>query len=331
MSQKKTFHFETPKELDGYSLKESVYLFLTDIRHIPISKREVKKIIDSGGVHLNGDKRPRASRALAIGDKVLIFLPREFLLAKDEEINIQFELDSERVVFEDDAIIVVNKPSGLNTQASLDPKRDHLYAAVKRYLMAKSKYPEKVYAGLHHRLDVDTSGLVLFTKKKSANKNITKQFENRSIQKEYIAISLNPESKDVPDQFIVENHLARKKSGIESKQLRMESVASGGDYAKTEFKKMDWQEALLSKISDQQKQDFLKLKCLAFHVKPKTGRTHQIRVHLFESKLPILGDPFYFYENSSEKHRLMLHAAKLSFVHPLTEEKLSLEAEFLID
>ncbi|MEC9283917.1 MAG: RluA family pseudouridine synthase [Bdellovibrionota bacterium] len=331
MSQKKTFQFETPKELDGYSLKESVYLFLKDIRHIPISKREVKKIIDTGGVHLNGDKRPRASRELSIGDRVLIFLPREFLLAKDEEINIQFELSSERVVFEDDAIIVVNKPSGLNTQASLDPKRDHLYAAVKRYLMAKSKHPDKVYAGLHHRLDVDTSGLVLFTKKKSANKNITKQFEGRTIQKEYIAISLNPTEKIVQDRFIVENHLARKKSGIETKQLRMESVQSGGDYAKTEFIKMDWEHPLLSEISDSLKSIFTKLQCLPFHVKPKTGRTHQIRVHLFESELPILGDPFYFIAESSESYRLMLHAAKLSFVHPLTEENLSLEAKFLID
>ena len=244
MADGKNFHFVTPSELVGKSLKEGVFLFLSELRNIPLSRRDSKALIDAGRVHCNGDKRPRANKALQLGDRVLILLPGHFLQARDDEIDIGFELSAERIVYEDDAIIVVNKISGLNTQASLDPKRDHLFAAVKRYLRGLSSHPDKVYVGLHHRLDVDTSGLVLFTKKKSANKSVTEQFSQRRIEKQYLAICRAPMAREIEKEFVVENYLGRAPGATESRSLRMQSVRAGGDYAKTSFAQLDWQDPI---------------------------------------------------------------------------------------
>lgn len=324
MSQVKIFQFEANTSVSGLGLKHAIHLFLTEVRNIPISKREVKELIDKGKVHLNKSKVYKAGLELKLGDKVLVELPRKFLKAKDEGIEISFDLTESDVVYEDDAIIAVNKPSGLSTQASLDPKRDHLYAAVRRYLEAKSK--KEVYVGLHHRLDVDTSGLVVFTKKKSANKGLGNQFEFRKIKKTYVAVSYKIK-EDLKSSWRIKNHLARSKQDSEKKMLRMESVKSGGDPAETFFDQVsDSELQQFGQFPEEISKRITEGDLIAVVAKPKTGRTHQIRVHLFEFGLPILGDRFYYLENKKEDVRLHLHAYQLELNHPITEEPLVLKA-----
>ncbi|MFK8138359.1 MAG: pseudouridine synthase [Bdellovibrionales bacterium] len=305
MAQVKVFQFDIKEALEGKSLKEAVYLFLTETRFISISKREVKKLVDSGAVHRNSKSCFKNSMPMSLNDKVLVELPRFYLKAGDEDIKIELEISKNDVLFEDKNIILLNKPSGISTGPTLDPKRDHLYASVRRYLEKNSR--SEVYVGMHHRLDLDTSGVVLFTKKKAANKGITLQFEGRTIKKSYLALAHRQEELREKN-FTIKNHLARTKESKETKRVFVESVKSGGDYAETRFELLNDSELFLF-----------------FSVAPKTGRTHQIRVHLSEAGYPIVGDPFYPAKNPL-KERLCLHAARLELVHPITKKELSISA-----
>jgi RluA family pseudouridine synthase len=326
MSQVKNFQFKVNEAVAGISVKQAVFIFLYEVRKFPVSKRDVKSMIDAGKVHMNGRPVRKASVITELGQSILVQLPRIYMKAKDEEVNVAWELTESSIIFEDDAIIAVNKPSGLSTQASLDPKRDHLYLAVRRYLEKSAK--KDVYVGLHHRLDVDTSGIVVFTKKKSANKALGNQFEFRKIQKTYLAVCY-ADREITKKKWEVKNHLGRKKSDQEKKLLRMESVKSGGDPAHTFFRILEQEELMQHNFSELISAAISSSELLAIEAKPKTGRTHQIRVHLAEDSLPIVGDRFYFEERQNPiDERLQLHAWKLRLLHPITKEELHLEAPF---
>ena len=223
--------------------------------------------------------------------------------------NIRFE--SERVLFEDDWLIVVDKPSGLPTQPTLDPNRPNLFDLMKKFLNDREK-TENAYVGLHHRLDKDTSGIVLFTKREDANKGVADLFSKHEIQKSYQCVCWrSPGSRkfEPGEKFTIKNNLG--KVGERSGKAKYGEVKSGGDVAITHFRLVEgfrdacWFEAL-----------------------PQTGRTHQIRVHCTEQGMPILGDELYFPEGIASfvvVPRLMLHASKLEFVHPMTQEKISID------
>lgn len=269
-NQTKTFILNIDEKCKD--LKEYIFRFLVDERKIQIKFSEMNQI----------DWNMKS-------DQVEILVPKSFLKRKAETI-ITYELSKEAIIFEDDDIIIVNKPSGLPTQATLDPKRDHLFAAVKRYL--------KKECYLHHRLDVETSGLVLFCKNKQLNKAVGEMFEKKTIQKNYLAVC-SGEVKS--NKFQVENFLAK----MNQKTLKMHSVFSGGDKALTDFE-------VISKSGD-----FTLIKA-----SPKTGRTHQIRVHLSELGLPIYGDKLYGSDQAISQ-RLMLHALELDFLHPKTQNRIT--------
>ena len=153
------------------------------------------------------------------------------------------------VLFEDDILLVVNKPSGLLTQASVDRKRTDLYTELSK------KYS---YLALHHRLDVGTSGVLLLCKNKNFNKEVATLFRDRGTKKTYVAQCFNLEKKDIPTEWQIENYLGRKK-GLRNNKAMFSSVHSGGDPAKTLFRK-------LNEMEDR----------LLIEAKPITGRTHQI-------------------------------------------------------
>lgn len=216
----------------------------------------------------------------------------------------ELHLSKEHILFEDEYIIVLNKPAGIPTHATLDPDRDHLVASLTRYLKKRDgKIP---YIGLHHRLDKDTSGVVLFTKQQGVNKAMSELFEKRKIKKTYIAAVFSENLKK--DEWTVENYLKRKPSA----QI-MQSVPKNtedADHAITEFE-----------VYKKGKKFSL------IHVHPLTGRTHQIRVHLHEDGLSILGDVLYNRNGSEKFDRFFLHAYKLRFKHPHSNFMIELEAE----
>jgi RluA family pseudouridine synthase len=213
----------------------------------------------------------------------------------------EFDLKFEDILFEDKNIIVVQKPIGVPTHPTLDPDRDSLLAGLKRYLLVRDG--TLGYLGLHHRLDKDTSGLLLLSKKQSVNRHLAELFAERKIEKTYVAVTFAGKK---PPTWSVKNHLARS---TEDKK-KMVSVRSGGDLAITDFKIL------------KQKDKFMMVQA-----QPRTGRTHQIRVHLSEDGLPILGDPIYFSKGSEKFDRLYLHAWKLKFPHPITKKEMVVESK----
>jgi|GEM_PF-704291 len=213
-----------------------------------------------------------------------------------------WKITKKDILFEDKWLIAINKPSGLPSQASLTFLQDHAYGAVLCHLRER-KFQTSPQLFLIHRLDMDTSGVLLMTKKASVNKGMQSLFEQKKIQKTYWAVS----SGEGPELTSVQSYLGRKPD--QSHQFKFGSFDKdhpGVKFSETDFK--------LLKSNGAYK---------LYEVSPKTGRSHQIRVHMAEKGFPILGDVFY---NGEKASRLALHAESLSFEHPMTGENVLIKA-----
>jgi 23S rRNA (cytosine1962-C5)-methyltransferase len=210
---------------------------------------------------------------------------------------------AEWVVYEDDDLLVVDKPAGVPSQAAEASHDDDLVARLKRWLGERAGIaPRDVYLGVHQRLDRETSGLVLFTRRPEANAAIAEQFQNRSIEKTYVAATLG-RVPDRRDEIVLEHYLARGRDG------RMEVVAKhvrGSKRAQTRVR-------VLKRNGPR---TLLELGC-------DTGRTHQLRVQLAHQGAAIAGDALY---NGAPAPRLLLHAKALRLRHPHDASELACAA-----
>lgn len=297
---KKNFLFEKitpePQRLFDF-LKEKVVIE----KKIRFSDQLLNNYIVRGFVKIDDRIEKNPGKLLRIKQFATIVIKIEDIKRVQKPPNVEFNFGKKNILFEDEYIIVVNKPIGIPTHSTLDPDRDHLVAGLKRFF--KERDGKVPYVGLHHRLDKDTSGIVLLTKQQSVNKAVGDLFAKRKIEKTYVAVTFSKNIKK--DEWKVESHLARKPDS----QI-MQSVKSGGDHALTEFKVLEKSE-----------------KYALIQAQPHTGRTHQIRVHLCEYGLPILGDPLYFKDGSENFQRLFLHAHKLRFKHPHTNFMMEIECD----
>lgn len=199
------------------------------------------------------------------------------------------------IVFENDSLLVVAKPSGLPSQTTVDPKRPSAEGFVKA--MSKTNTGAASPCFLVHRLDADTSGILVFAKSKRAATALTESLRNREWTKVYWAVTkygLRLQT-ELQTEFTVQNHLrpAKEKRGPRTVSLNT-VVRSGGDYAETNF-------SVLARSPSGG---------ALIEARPRTGRMHQIRVHLAGLGMPILGDSIYNTEPPNGA-RLALHAAKL--------------------
>jgi RluA family pseudouridine synthase len=207
------------------------------------------------------------------------------------------------ILFEDEVLIIVNKPAGLPSQATVDKKRPHLYGLLKAQL---EKEKTGSYLALHHRLDKDTSGVLLFCKDKNYNSSISEMFKHHEFEKIYYALTRLRKNKVSPSPtWQIKNHLAEKVTP-RSQRMSLQSVKAGGRLAITDFKLLE-----------------VRKKGLLIEARPRTGRMHQIRVHLAEEGHPILGDDLYNPQRDQQVSRMMLHAYQLIFKHPKTQETLT--------
>jgi len=196
------------------------------------------------------------------------------------------------VVHEDDDLLVVNKPPGWNTHSPAP----HAGEGIHDWL--KHREPRWARLAILHRLDKDTSGLLVFGKTVEANRSLTAQFTAREVHKRYTLVTDRPVTRDA---FTVVSAIARAGDRYETRP-----VAAGGEQAETRFRVLRREEG-----------------CTWVEAEPVTGRTHQIRVHAAAEGLPILGDPLY---GGSTAHRLHLHAAALEFRHPRSGAPVRLES-----
>jgi 23S rRNA pseudouridine1911/1915/1917 synthase len=213
-----------------------------------------------------------------------------------------------KVIFEDNSLIVFDKPSGLIVNKSITAPTDTLQNYLESLRDVNAEVDEDddsdfgARSGIVHRLDKDTSGVLVVAKTPEAFVSLQKQFKGRQTKKEYVAIVHGI----LADNYIEVNAPLKRNP----KSPLKFAVVSGGRESITEIEKVKE-----LKLSD----------CPYTFVKvlPHTGRTHQIRVHLTSLNHPIAGDVLYCTQNLLEQdasrfHRLMLHAQKLGFFHPAT-------------
>ncbi len=228
---------------------------------------------------------------------------------------------AENVLFEDDDLIAVHKPAGVPSQSAVPERPDDLVTRLRMFLAARDGVKEP-YLGTHQRLDRDTSGLVLFTKRPEVNAALARQFEGRTLTKSYLAAvsGWNPKSS----VLTLDDHLKKGEGG------RMEVVAARGKMPMRGRSRpgarafepprsvglAGSQRAVTHVTVRTQKDDRALLE-----LRLETGRTHQARVQLENARAPIAGDAIY---GGPLAPRLMLHAARLELEHPRNGKRLDL-------
>ena len=204
------------------------------------------------------------------------------------------------VIHEDEHLLVVAKPAGWNTHAP-GP-----YAGEGIYDWLKHREPRWSSLAILHRLDKETSGVLVFGKTTLANKSVTEQFTERHVHKKYLLLT----DKPVPQkEFTVKTLLVRVGEEYASR--------AGGEIAETKFTSIADAKFAVNSAG---------LKMVT--VEPLTGRTHQIRVHAAENGFPILGDTLY---GGTASSRVFLHASEIAFTHPATNEPVKFVAPVNFD
>lgn len=267
-----------------------------------IYRSQIKRAMDAGNIHVNGKVVVKKQR-FEPGDQIEVLLIEEISIIPKP---VSIPLD---VVFEDEDIIVVNKEPGMVTHPGAATGEDTLVHALLAHCDGKlSRMNGEDRPGIVHRLDKDTSGLIIAAKSDKACKGLLEQFKGRDIIKEYLVIvSGVPETKSGTIEEKIGRHPTQR--------VRMSVIDSGRD-ART-----DW-EVLAAGLN-------------AAYVlcRIHTGRTHQIRVHLSYLGYPVIGDVNYGYQASRHaKLRLkagrpLLHAHRLVLTHPINGESM----EFKVD
>jgi 23S rRNA pseudouridine1911/1915/1917 synthase len=261
-------------------------------RYPTAKKQNLRRMVQAGRVMVNGRPARIPAQALEESDKVSV----------DERPAAKAVLPARRpsgfaVVFEDDDLIVVDKPAGLLTSTNPREKRPTLLAKVRDYVSAGSP---NARVGLIHRLDRDASGLLIFSKTDAAYQSLKTQFFKHLVERVYAAV--------------VHGVPTPKKGRIESRLLER---ADGGVYSTKQHAKGDIAITDYEVVRSEKKMSLVR-------VTLETGRKHQIRVHLSERNNPIVGDPVYGKEGEGAGvARMMLAAMKLSIDHPRTGERMT--------
>lgn len=277
-----------------------------------VSNGKIRRLIMAGAVRLDGVPCRNPSAPVRAGADVSVRVDVGKLFYEKPVNDIAFELTARDVLYEDEYIIVVNKPACFPTEAGMVASRDNLHAAVVRYLFANAhrSHPNlrnPPYAGIMHRLDHGTSGVILFTKTREVNAACHALFEERGAQKTYRAV-VSPAPRRM--RCSVEMFMGRISPKSQPAKWGAVAERDGGVYARTD----------ISVVAHGERGGMP----VAFvECRPHTGRTHQIRVHLASLGAPILGDVLY---GGQRYARVMLHAQTLSFPHPVTHEPISITA-----
>lgn len=259
-----------------------------------LSDRLLLKLKRNNKIYIN-NQIANINSNISYGDTVSILI--DFEEDSSNIVPTKMNLD---IVYEDDSYIIINKPAGIPIHPSMDHFTDSLSNGVK-YYFDQIRLLKKIRPV--NRLDKNTSGLVIFAKNEYIQECLIRQMKNNTFYKEYLAIC---NGNFIKQTGIINAPIARKSDSIIER-----CVNENGNTAITEYTVLDYNSNL----------DISVVKCIL-----KTGRTHQIRVHLSYINHSILGDTLYG-TTSNLINRQALHAHKISFIHPITNTKTNYIAE----
>lgn len=260
-------------------------------KDLSLSRTRIQTLIKNGYVRVNNEKT-KCSYKVKLNDQIHLFVPIERPLELEPE-YVNFD-----IIYEDSYVIIIDKPPGV----VIHPAPGHYQSTLVHGLLYRCKDLSGIGGilrpGIVHRLDKDTSGIMLIAKNDIAHNSLTLQFKNGLIEKEYWALVHGPvkESKGIIDLPIARHPIKRKKM----------SVSESGKKAITIWRKISEFPGNFALLS----------------VFPKTGRTHQIRVHLSHIGYPVVGDPVYGKRKTLPVSRQMLHAKRITFYHSQKKKKM---------
>jgi len=282
------------RRLEGWSQE-----WLSGALARPVSRSEIRRWIVAGAVRMEG-ARPRSPGVVVEAGRRVDAALRAGAAAGPRTAAPTLLLAS-RILFEDEFLLVVDKPPGIPTHETADPRRPHLVGLLTRLLAERAS--GEIRLGVHQRLDRDTSGVILFSKDRSADAGLARQFAGRAVSKTYHALTERPRKLPRERWTVVD-------------PVRPAGNEPGAE-ARTEF---------------QRREVFRRGLLVEAH--PHTGRKHQIRLHLARAGLAILGDDRYGRPGASgtpAAARLMLHASRLELRHPVTGAPLVIECAWPSD
>lgn len=271
------------------------------LKDYSISRNTIQKLIEEGNVLLNS-KRAKQSVKVAINDVITVMLPeKKEICLVPEKINLD-------IIYEDDSIIVLNKPAGLVVHPSPGHSTGSLVNALIAYTDELSSVGAPFRPGIVHRLDKETSGVIIIARNNSAHYNLVSQFMNREVIKVYrcIVVGSVKQESGIIDKSIGRSENDRKRFSTRTKHSKISLT--------------EW------KVQER----FNNYTMLS--VFPRTGRTHQIRVHLSEIHHPIIGDRVYGGKSALrlpdgiDRAHLYLHAERIQFRHPVTAKYMEFAA-----
>ena len=290
-------------EIDGYIVeknKEGIRLdvFISE-KYNELSRSFIQKLIKEDRILVNS-KKAKSSYKVSENDEIVVSIPEEKgIVLKPQDIKLN-------IVYEDSSILIVNKPQDMVVHPAPGNPDGTLVNALLYHCKGElSNLNGEIRPGIVHRIDKDTSGLLVVAKNNNAHEKLAKQFAVHSITREYEMISIGGVKWD---KMTVDEPLGRNPKN----RLKRAVVSEGGKRAVTHFEVIEHMSG------------FTYMKASL-----ETGRTHQIRVHLSYLNHPILGDGLYGYsvKKFAKLKGQMLHARKLGFIHPETNEYVEFTSE----
>lgn len=261
-----------------------------------ISRSYIQKLIKDGDILVN-DKTCKPNYKIKLNDNIVAQIPEA------EPIDINPENIPLEIVYEDEDLLVVNKPVGMVVHPAAGNYTGTLVNALLYHCKDLSGINGKLRPGIVHRIDKDTSGLLMVAKNDFTHQGLASQLKEHSVERAYVALvqGVVAEPGGIIDAPIGRHNTDRKKMAV---VLKNSKDAITRYYVKERFNKYTFIECIL-----------------------ETGRTHQIRVHMAHINYPLVGDPLYGYrKNNLGFSGQALHAYLLGFIHPRTGEKLSFSA-----
>lgn len=263
---------------------------------LEITRSNMQKLLEEGRA-VRGQKVIKSNYRVKAGEEILVNLP------EPQPLDVQPEDIPLDIIYEDDDVVVVNKARGMVVHPAAGNYNGTLVNALLYHCKNLSGINGVIRPGIVHRLDKDTSGIMICAKNDSAHLSLSEQIQSKTAQRTYIAVVRGNVKND---SGIIETQIARDKND----RKKMAVVTEGGRQAITEYE-------VAERFGK-----YTVVKC-----RLKTGRTHQIRVHMEYLGYPLVGDPKYSpMKTPFAINGQALHSLTLSFTHPRTGERLTFEA-----